>query len=133
MSGQASPLGEITDEVRLQFRLARRVAATMASLYAESGFTVVIDDVIDESTVGNHLQAYLGEHPLRKVLLAPTLEVALHRNAGRTTKSFDTSILVPTTSRLHADLLGSTRGWFVIDSSRLSVDETVDAILAAHG
>jgi regulator of PEP synthase PpsR (kinase-PPPase family) len=60
------------------------------------------------------------------------VDVILARNASRTNKPFEPSVLAETSRRLHAELLNSNRaqdGWIVIDSSALSVEETVAQIL----
>src|SRR5438477_11674662 len=79
-SGFASPV-EWTAETTRQFVLARRGAARIASDYADAGFIAVIDDVVRESQLEQYLD-YLGKTELRKVLLNPSLETVLARNAA---------------------------------------------------
>ncbi len=134
VAGFASPLEAWTEETELQFKLARRAAARAARDYADRGFAAVLDDVIDER--------YLGEYedlrglPLRRVLLHPSLDVALARNALRANKPFDTAALAPITRRLHPGYpreAPRSAGWFVLDSGALTVAATVDALVARFG
>ena len=131
-SGFASPV-EWTNETGRQFALARRGAARIATDYADAGFDVMVDDVIRESDL-NQYTDYLGKTQLRKVLLNPSLEAVLARNAAPGRKPFDSSILEAACRGLHPLLLAENttdRGWIVIDSTGLNIDETVNAIVRA--
>ncbi|MBX2999330.1 MAG: AAA family ATPase [Caldilineaceae bacterium] len=132
VSGIAHPIPKWTDETGRQFRLARWAALQSATIYAEAGFAVAIDDVLDEKSYQRQYQQLLHGYTIHKVLLSPNVDVLLARNASRANKPFDTSILAETSHRLHAELLKSNHpqaGWTVIDNSALSVDETVAQIL----
>lgn len=129
-SGLASPL-EWNADTSLQFEIARRNAARLAADYVANGFSVVIDDVVREADLPQYLP-HLGGIAPRKVLLSPSIFVVHRRNAQRTNKSFDTKILEPVATRMHGQLLAGCppeAGWSVIDSSTLSVNDTVDTIL----
>src|SRR2546430_260477 len=129
-SGFSSPL-EWTAETDRQFALARRAAARVAADYAEAGFVAVLDDVVRES----HLDQYtvhLGNAPIRKVLLNPSLETVLARNTAQGRKPFDASVLEAACRGLHPLLIAENtteQGWLVVDSTTLDIDETVDAII----
>lgn len=131
-SGSASPV-KWTPEAGRQFVLARRGAARVGADYANAGFVVVVDDVVRES----HLDQYtdhLGDTSLRKVLLSPSLETVLARNAAPRRKDFDASGLEAECRSLHPLLLAENtpeHGWIVVDSTTLDVAHTVDAILRA--
>ena len=132
-SGIASPL-EWTDETTRQFEIARRNAARLAVDHLANGFTVVIDDVLREADMPQYAAFLVGIEP-RKVLLSPSIFVVHRRNAQRTNKNFDTKVLEPVATRLYGQLLSGCppeAGWKVLDSSTLSVDETVDRILKIH-
>jgi cytidylate kinase len=132
-SGLASPLNW-TEETALQFSIARRNAGRLAADYAASGFTVVIDDVIHELDLPQ-LLPYIGGLSPRKVLLSPSIFVVHRRNAQRTNKTFDTKILEPVAARMHGELVAKcppSAGWLVLDTSTLSVDDTVDRILTHY-
>lgn len=115
-----------TDETTRQFGLARTVAAHAATLYADAGFTVAVADVFGPDDV----TAHFTDPRCRRVLLLPSLEMALERNATRTNKSFDTSTIEDLLRHAYAWLLQQDwSGWTVIDSTHLTLDETVAAIL----
>ncbi len=129
-TGLASPL-EWNAETTLQFEIARRNAARLAADYLASSFAVVIDDVVTEADMAQYLP-YLGTVIPRKVLLSPSIFVVHRRNAERTNKTFDTRMLAPVATRLHSTLLTGCppeAGWLVLDTSTISVGDTVDAIL----
>jgi adenylylsulfate kinase-like enzyme len=131
VSGLASPLNW-TEETARQFAIARRNAGRLASDYASNGFTVVIDDVIHEQDLPQILEHVGGLQP-RKVLLSPSIFVVHRRNAQRTNKTFDTKILEPVATRMHGELLAKcppAAGWLVLDTSTISVEDTVDRILS---
>ncbi len=134
VSGIAHPVPTWTEETGRQFALARHAAASLARIYADAGFAVALDDVIfpaeSEATFGDPLRGYA----VQTVLLQPRLEVALTRNAARTTKGFDTSVLETTIrdlDRAMAEQPFVEAGWLVVDNSDLSLEGTVDAILGA--
>jgi chloramphenicol 3-O-phosphotransferase len=132
VSGIAPPLPTWTEETTRQFRLAREAAAQVARTYADSGFAIAIDDVIFPEEAEALFVSRLVGHRVQKVLLRPRFEVALERNAARTNKGFDTSVLVEVTRRLHEDFERQDfegAGWVVVNSSDLSVEETVEEIL----
>jgi hypothetical protein len=131
-SGFSSPV-EWTAETGRQFALARRGAARVAADYAAAGFVVVLDDVVRESDLAQYTD-HLGAAGLRKVLLSPSLQTVLARNTAPGRKDFDANILEAASRGLHPILVAENtpeRGWIVVDSSVLDVDQTVDAILSA--
>ncbi|MFF8096172.1 phosphotransferase [Streptomyces sp. NPDC016675] len=70
-----------TVEATAQLRLRYQASAAVADLYAQAGWTVVVQDVV----LGEHLDAYLDAvtaRPLYLVVLAPSPAVAA-REAGR--------------------------------------------------
>jgi hypothetical protein len=131
-SGFASPV-DWTAETSRQFALARRGAARIAADYTDSGFVAVLDDVVRESQVHQYADS-LGNIPLRKVLLSPSLETVLARNAAPGRKPFDSSILEAACRGLHPLLAGENTaecGWIVVDSTTLDIEQTIDAIMPA--
>lgn len=134
VSGRADPV-PWTDETTRQYRLARETAAAMAKLYSAAGFVVVIDDVVSDGDARPWPELLDPLLP-RKVLLAPVLEAVLERNATRTGKSFDTSLLAPVAARLHREMIlncTAATGWLVIDSTSLDPEATAAAILESVG
>ncbi len=134
VAGIAYPVPEWTPETSRQFALARAAAVGAARIYADAGFAVVLDDVVLPLEAKRAFLAPLASYDLRPVLLCPRLEVALARNAARKTKAFDPSMLAETIRRLAPSMTAeryARSGWQVVDSSDLTVEKTVDAILAA--
>ena len=136
VSGIAHPVPIWTDETTRQFKIARRAAAHTARLYAEAGFAVAIDDVLFPQAADEEFVKPLEGHTVHKVLLRPTLEVALQRNAQRTNKTFDTSLLTDEVRNLHGYMsvpMYERWGWHVIDTSEMSLEDTVEEILSRAG
>ena len=104
VSGISQPVPEFTEETGRQFRLARGAAAQVAARYADAGFAVAIDDVIHEPDVQACLTDALAPRTVHKILLQPSLEVALARNADRTNKGFDTAVLADAIRGNHRSL-----------------------------
>lgn len=132
VSGIAQPIPTWTGETSRQFRLARQAAAQITCIYADAGFAVAIDDVILPHEAQAIFAATLSGHVVHKILLRPDLEVTLSRNARRTNKDFDTSLLVLTIQRVYESMSVSVfarAGWIIIDSSHLNLEDTVDVIL----
>jgi predicted kinase len=128
-SGFSSP-AEWTAETTRQFLLARRGAARIAADYSDAGFVVVIDDVIREPDLHQYTD-HLGNTKLRKVLLNPSLETVLVRNAAPRRKAFDASVLEAACRGLHPLLAAentAAHGWIVVESTTLDVAQTVVAI-----
>ncbi|GGO27930.1 AAA family ATPase [Deinococcus humi] len=131
VSGLVHPSLDHPPEAVQQFELARRAAAFHARLYAEADFAVVIDDVLWPADL-EAMRVHWDGLDVRPVFLSPSLEVAQARNAARTGKAFDTQNLVPMIAALHpsmppADYLAA--GWRVLDTSNLSVEQTVARLL----
>ncbi|MFC4425290.1 AAA family ATPase [Deinococcus navajonensis] len=131
VSGLAEPSLDHPPEAARQFGLARTAAAYSARLYAQAGFVVAVDDVLWPADLEPLAEQWQGLD-VRPVLLAPGLETVHARNAARTNKTYDTGLLVPLINGLHPQMLPDLyreAGWAVIDSARLSVHQTVDALL----
>jgi adenylylsulfate kinase-like enzyme len=125
VSGAAHP-ESWTDETSRQFALARTVASHAATLYADAGFAVTVADVLSPQDVAAHFT----DPRSQKVLLMPTLAAALERNAARTNKDFETSTLEPLIRQVYAWMEQQDwAGWVVIDSTDLTLEQTVDRIL----
>jgi len=132
VSGRTYPSLEHPPEAARQFALAHTAAAHHARLYAEARFEVAIDDVLWPTSI-HALLANLKGLTVRVVLLAPGLETALARNAERTNKTYDTATLVPLMEGVYPSIRPEeyrAHGWTVLDTSSLTLEETVDALLA---
>jgi thymidylate kinase len=136
VSGIAHPIPEWTDETSRQFRLARQATLQTARRDAREGFTVAIDDVISLQEAQSLYEPRLAREEVYKILLQPDLETALERNRSRQNKNFDTEVLAETIRRTHqsfAEEGNFAPGWLVIDTSQLSVEQTVARILESFG
>lgn len=130
MSGFADIVPEVTVETERQFRLARWSALQTATIYAEAGFAVALDDIVEEKIFQRQYQQLLHGYPIRKVLLAPSVDVALARLAEKGIKQGKPWL--EHTRALHQDLGKANRTgdkWLVLDNSNLSVEQTVAQIL----
>jgi chloramphenicol 3-O-phosphotransferase len=82
VNGEAEITAILSEEAHEQLWLRYRIAATAATMYADSGFTVVYQDVV----LGEYLPktvALLKNHPIYVVVLAPSVEVVTEREAAR--------------------------------------------------
>ena len=132
VAGIAHPVPEWTSETGRQFRLARAAAAQVARLYSDAGFAVAIDDVLGPADAQASFGADLEASRVQKVLLYASLEVVLARNAQRNNKAFDTGVLQAVIEKLHAATAAepyAAQGWLVVDTSALTLQQTVDQIL----
>lgn len=115
-------------EAETQLRLRYRLSAATADAYAEAGFTAVVQDVV----LGEDLSSYVGlvrTRPLYVVVLAPSPETVAAREAGRAKTGYGAW----TVADLDGALRDSTpRLGLWLDSSDLTVGETVEAILAGR-
>ncbi|MEC3953645.1 AAA family ATPase [Nocardia sp. CDC153] len=113
-------------EALAQLRLRHRLAARTADDYANAGFTAVVQDVV----LGDMLPYLIGEirtDPLYVVVLAPSPAAVAAREAARAKTAYGTF----TVADLDMGLRETTPPlglW--LDTSDLTVEQTVDAILA---
>jgi adenylate kinase family enzyme len=126
-AGYASP-HHWNAEVERQYALARRAAAATAVLYADAGFTVVIDDIVPLEVVPQW-RTLLGERLRQLVLLNPPLEVALQRNDRRSVWTVDPQVV----RDLHVSLgrVAESPDWLVVDNVTGSPDEVAELILGS--
>jgi predicted kinase len=116
---------EPTCEALRQLRQRAERSAMLADSFFESGFTVVIDDIM----IGDQLDAYrkgIRSRPILLVNLVPSLEAVESRNRERPNKN----VFHPWGPILDREMRETMRGvgmW--LDTSSLAVAETVDEIL----
>ena len=137
VNGLALPAAEWGDELTRQVALARQAVIGMALAYREAGFTVVIDDFWDPNRLVEY-QALSGAANVRRVLLWPDRAEAHQRNLRRAGDSPARSFIDEGIRLVYDELtevVGDLRrqGWLVVDTSALTVAETVETILAADG
>jgi predicted kinase len=125
VSGREDYVPGVGGEGESQLRLRYRLSAATADAYAEAGFTAVVQDVV----LGPELPAYVDlmrTRPLHVIVLAPTPAAVTAREAGRAKKGYGAW----TVEELDAGLrTGTPRIGLWLDSSGLTVGETVDAII----
>ncbi|MFD9941433.1 AAA family ATPase, partial [Nonomuraea sp. NPDC059022] len=127
VNGRAEMSAEPSEEARRQLRLRYAIAAEVADRYFEAGFTPVLQDVVlgpDLETVTKLIRS----RPLHVVVLAPSAESVERRERERPKTGYGdwTVAQLDQVLRTQTPRIGH---W--IDSSGLSVDETVRDILAA--
>ncbi len=117
---------DFSDAAFEQLRLRYRLAAASADIYCQAGFTVVYQDVI----IGAVLQEVvdmLKKWPLHGVVLCPSPDIVAQREAEREKTGYTTW----TPQELDHGLRNDTpKIGLWLDTSALSVDETVEAIFA---
>jgi chloramphenicol 3-O-phosphotransferase len=125
INGQAAIESPISDEAMAQLRLRYKLTAQAADTYCEAGFTVVAQDVI-LGEILNEVVALYKRYPLYLVVLCPSPEAALERDKHRHKHTYTswTPEGLDKALREETPHLGL---W--LDSSNLSLKETVDAIL----
>ncbi|WP_353649164.1 phosphotransferase [Nakamurella sp. A5-74] len=114
-------------EATAQLLMRYRAAVDVAARYSDGGFDVVIEDVI----IGEMLEHFLAMLPwpeVHLVVLNPELVEIVKREEGRSKNAYNAAWRA---TELHRILREQTsrRGWW-IDSTRLTAEETVDAVLA---
>jgi chloramphenicol 3-O-phosphotransferase len=111
-------------------RLRYHLAAVASDLYCDAGFTVVYQDVIIGPIlreVVEDFQRQSAGQPLHVVVLCPAPEVIAAREAARAKKGYSTWAPADLDSELRAN---TPRLGLWLDTSALSVEETVEAVLA---
>jgi chloramphenicol 3-O-phosphotransferase len=134
VSGLVQP-GAWTPELVEQLRLARESVAHMALQYRQAGFVVTIDDFWDPNS---HLQEYaiLFEAPeVYKILLYPSQQAAEERNRKRAGPGEGSEYIAGGIQIVYEHLESNavfleSQGWWVVDTTDKSVDDTVKFILA---
>jgi chloramphenicol 3-O-phosphotransferase len=136
VSGLADMGFDITPDLLEQIRLAREAASSMARLYNDMGFAVAIDDFWHTQLPHADYMQTLGLNIFR-ILLLPSLQETLDRLHKRDKDSEGMKQMLEQGIR-HVHHAIETQpetktGWHVVDSSNLSIEETVDRILEMTG
>jgi chloramphenicol 3-O-phosphotransferase len=130
VSGREEMSPEASDGALAQLDLRHRLAATVADGYAEAGFTAVVQDIV----LGEHLPRFVSRvrtRPLYVVVLAPSADTVREREARRAKTGYAGGWAVEGFDRVLREETPRIGLW--LDSSGLTVEETVDAILAGLG
>ncbi|WP_461076368.1 AAA family ATPase [Streptomyces deserti] len=128
VSGREEYVPGAGGEGEAQLRLRYRLSAATADAYAEAGFTAVVQDVV----LGEELAAYVRlvrTRPLHVVVLAPGPAAVATREAGREKTGYGAWTVEELDGVLRT---GTPRIGLWLDTSELTVEETVEAILAGR-
>jgi chloramphenicol 3-O-phosphotransferase len=125
VGGRAELTPDAGPEAVRQLRLRHRLTARTCDTYADAGFTVVAQDVV----LGAELPGMVEEirtRPLHVVVLAPRADAVESREAQRGKRAYGPWTVDALDRALRAE---TPRIGLWLDSSELSVDETVDEIV----
>ncbi len=131
VSGLSDMALEVPPATLEQLRLARETASSMARIYSDNEFTVAIDDFWYSEKPDQVYSQKIGQR-ITRILLLPNLETTVQRLYSRNPEegSFK-KILEQAIGYLYTQIeVHPKTNWLVIDSSDLSIEETVDKILA---
>ena len=125
VNGQAKIEPPLSEAALAQLRLRYQIAAQVANQYCAAGFTVVYQDVIIGALLDDVISLY-KQYPLYVVVLCPSPEIALKRDATRHKQTYSSW----TPEALDRALREETpRVGLWLDTSALSVEESVNTIL----
>jgi chloramphenicol 3-O-phosphotransferase len=128
VSGVELPDRPWSDETTRQFRLARSSAIHMARLYADAGFTVIIDDVCVPEHFADDYACLANGNPIYKVLLYPSQDATLDRLTKRGERFIEElSNAMPWLYSCMENV--SKSDWIVLDSTNWTIDETINQLL----
>jgi predicted kinase len=113
------PSGEALRQIKLRYQNG----AMLARSFYDAGFTVAIDDVV-LGEMAEEYRGYLEGLTTYLVVLAPRIEVVARRDAGRDKNVFHVWKYLDAVLR---ETMSGQGTW--IDSSEMTVEETVDEIL----
>ncbi|MEK7588557.1 MAG: AAA family ATPase [Patescibacteria group bacterium] len=116
-----------TEEVDLQLSLSAKNACEIANNFLEKGFNVFIDDLVGRKLLEQYSEHFKNDN-FKTFLLLPSLESLLKRFDERENKNNEE--LRKRTQDLHKSFSEKKDklNWKVIDSSGLTLEETVDQI-----
>lgn len=134
-SGLVLPSFDWSPALVEQLECARASVVAMAGAYRKAGFAVIIDDFYDQSGKLAEYSQLVNEPNVHQVLLFPDPPVAQARQKARDGSGGYADVLFQAIVFLHgqylADMTGIiARGWHVIDTTCMTVEQTLDAIVA---
>ncbi len=129
VSGIRLPGADWNSDLMEQISLARRSVSLAALNYHEAGFVVVMDDFWDESRLSDY-EALFSQPNFHKIILLPGQTQAHQRNLKRSGEGparayIDDGIRIVYQQLAEAAPQLPQEGWRVIDTTSMSVDETV--------
>lgn len=127
VNGRAEMTFELSAEAERQLQLRYDLAVVAAKRYADAGFTVVYQDIVIGPALGAVAEA-MRPYPLAVVVLCPRAEVLAARDAARGKTGYPDRAVVDAFDRVVRHETPHIGYW--LDTSDLTVKQTVDAILA---
>jgi predicted kinase len=127
VNGQAQMDFELSPEAAQQLQLRYELSATVARRYVQAGFTVVYQDILIGEGLGEAV-ARLRSLVLAVVVLCPHPEVIAMREAARGKTGYANAQAIYAFDQVLRQETPRLGYW--LDSSALSLAETVDDILA---
>ncbi|HLL68352.1 MAG TPA: AAA family ATPase [Micromonosporaceae bacterium] len=122
LSGRVGYLGQPAEEALRQAELCNRNLCSMAGNFVDFGFTVLVDQLVENRSELNFLVDLLAPRPVGLVTLAPGPDVCRQRNS---TREPDEQFDFTDYDALHDDMRREFDGvgwWF--DTSALTPEET---------
>jgi chloramphenicol 3-O-phosphotransferase len=126
VNGRAEMGRELSADAYAQLQLRYQLAIHAARQYRRAGFDVVYQDIVVGAVLHEVVRQFEGE-ALYVVVLCPSVEAVAAREAGRPKIGYSDDFTPSQFDRVFRE--ETPRLGFWLDSSALSVDETVDAIL----
>lgn len=126
VTGRKEMTPDASAEAVEQLRLRYRLAATVADLYCQAGFTVALEDVVAGPLLSEYVRL-IRSRPLHVVVLLPSAEVVAAREAARPHKGYTHWAI----EELHGGFVNDTpRIGLWLDTSEQTAEQTVAEILA---
>ncbi len=134
VSGVMHPGDVWGEDLIEQLAAARESVIQMAMTYNRAGFVVVIDDFWDPNSQLAEYQSLFAAPHVYKVLLYPSLSAAIDRNLKRSGPGVTSTYIDGGIRSVYANLETAAavleqQGWFVLDTTELSVEASVARIL----
>ena len=128
VNGQAPLSLDLSEEGERQLMLRYEIAAEAAKRYLEEGFTVVYQDIILGKTLETVAAKFEGL-PLTVIVLAPDAATVAHREQNRGKSGYKNTAEIARFDKILREDTPKIGTW--IDSSALTLRETVDQVVAA--
>lgn len=127
LSGRVTFMDEPAEEALQQQELCNRNLCALGNNFIDSGFTVLMDQIVVNVAGLESLVGLMTPRPVRLVTLAPSVQVCQHRNA---TREPDESWEFDGYHQLDADMRRHFRdvGWW-FDTSALTAEETAQQLV----
>ena len=126
VNGQVEMSFELSAEAHQQLMLRYQLATEAAKRYFQAGFTVVYQDIVIGAALAEIL-TMLQDFPFSVVVLCPRAEVVAARDISRSKTGYLNNDVIRAFDRVLR--LETPRVGYWLDSSELTVAETVDAIV----